>query len=304
MHLAYNHMRTNQDNYTGLIKAAKRGRLMQVVGYGSGQIVLDQRWSGLTIRDLAGPELAQIVWRRPNFDFGYLLDRGHGDWIGEAAYESLLGVGLEHLSGKNELLLPFSRCAFLFRFQEDSGDYDRTYCALLDQDSSGIRGMSFIRQDADIGNLARNWTKECAEFRLDEHGVASLNFDASKPDVAEMIERSFRQLIDDVVVASLLLAQRKEATATKQPSTLHRRIGSECGKASSRPDAPIVVLVDRAKLTAIAAEKRDLATAGRAGHVRRAHIRVLWRGTDKQRNVKVRSSLVNGGGGGGIYVVK
>jgi hypothetical protein len=105
-------------------------------------------------------------------------------------------------------------------------------------------------------------------------------------------------MVMDMIVATTIIMSPRELihTAQKRSTKLdilnrNRKVGTP------RLDAPTVVRVNRAAMSAHTAALSQFNGSGtpRRPHERRSHVRVLWRGTEKEREVRVRAASINGG---------
>ncbi|MBL0406424.1 hypothetical protein JKG68_20915 [Microvirga aerilata] len=285
-------------SYLDLVKAAKRGAVRPITGFEAGSHIVGGRWIGQTI--VGDPERPPFVFERPNYDLGSLFDRWHTDGIGRDAYSRYLEEGQRRLA-KRDLFLPQEICSYLYHCVEDELDFERTYCALLQQSGAGIEGTVFIRQEA-LNEPFRSWLIDAASFCLCPDGTTTYVYSIPRPKwsngAIETLKSRTDKLVGDVIVATMLITSSSKVVETSAKRSFsvdvynrNRRLGQK------KLDAPCIVKINRALLLA---EGARMTTQGEGGptkraHERRAHVRVIWRGTEKEREVKVRAASINGG---------
>ena len=291
-------------SYLDLVRAAKRGAVRAIVGWEPGYQAVPGRWSGQMI--VGDPERPSHVFERPNYDFEHLFDRVHTDWIGDNLYSHCLDEGYNRFA-KRAFFLPQEMCAYVFNCVEDYYDFDRTCCTLLQQTEMWIEGIVFFRQEASSGGL-RSWLMEAASFRLSPDGAATITYNIPRPDVPvgsiETLNARIAGVVEDVIVATMLVTLPSKAVEFRPTRSVGIKIYNSTRKLGQpRLDAPCIINVDRNLMLSEMADRRDYGTT-MCPHERRAHTRVIWRGTEKEREVKVRAASINGGNPMQPYRVK
>jgi hypothetical protein len=267
------------------------------------------RWGGEHWFGPIDPRVRAFDWERPNYDFGHLLDRRHSDWIGSEAYNRYREEGWDRIT-QGTFFLPHTQSAYLFRCVEDEYDFHRTYCAVIHETDDGITGSLFMQHDAPAGPVPRTWIMDCATFHFDGDGATAEVFGIPEAhateEVLEMIKAKTARTVEDVIVATTVLISPAQVAEIRQQRSVGLDLFNRNRKAGQpRIEAPRVVHI---KCTRLLAETVLTSEASRSGavkspHMRRAHPRVLWRGTDREREIKVRASMVNGGRGMQTYTV-
>jgi hypothetical protein len=296
-------------SYIDLVKEIRRGTALAVTGYSNGHIVGNARWNGQHWYGAIDPSVQNLGWERPNYDFGHLLDRRHSDWIGSEAYNRYLEEGKQQVN-QGAFFLPHPQSAYLFRCVEDDYDFHRAYCAVIHEMDDGITGSLFMQHDAPAGPVPRTWIMDCATFHFDGDGATAEVFGVPEAhatdEVLEMIKAKTAMTVEDVIVATMLLNSPAQITEIRQQRSVGLDLFNRNRKAGQpRIDAPRIVHINRTRLLAetVPTSKASRSGAVKSPHMRRAHIRVLWRGTDREREIKVRASIVNGGKGMQSYTV-
>ncbi|WP_181708802.1 hypothetical protein [Chthonobacter rhizosphaerae] len=290
-------------DYIDFVKAAKREEILAVTGFGAGEVVGFARWRGIEDVGLLWGTRKEL-WAQPSYEFGYFFDRSHNDWLGHEPYWSLRRDGISRLS-QQTFSLPHPRCVYLFNCAEDEFDYERTYCVVLDQNSESIEGRIFVRQNASLNNLASNWIMDAATFHLkgsELHLHIHLARSRVSRSVAEMLEARTELVAEDVIVATTLLFQPRDVVQRSQTHLKKtREYNSLHGRASELPK-PTKIEIGRSWLAGI---RTGAATGSKkAGHERRAHTRVLWRGMPWQKKLDIPATKVNGGSATQSYLVR
>jgi hypothetical protein len=104
--------------------------------------------------------------------------------------------------------------------------------------------------------------------------------------------------VHDMIVATMLITSPVKVVETIRGSHIpsgnpnrNRRLGIP------NVQAPTIVRIDRPALSAQQGTDTTLRSQGspKAPHLRRAHVRVIWRGTEKEREVIVKESVIHGG---------
>ncbi|MCG7391973.1 hypothetical protein MHY87_03535 [Microvirga sp. ACRRW] len=284
--------------YIDLVKAANRSLIRPIIGMESGYHLGFGRWIGQTI--LGDPETPPFVFERPNFDFGYHFDITHADWIGRDGYSRSLNQGHD-LIRQRKFFLPQELCAYVFHCTEDGLDFERTYCALLHETEDGIKGSVFIRQEAPSGPF-QSWLLDAASFHIGTDGAVTYTYRIPRPFLSDEVIQALKarndKTIDDMIVATMLLASRSNAIEVSSKRSFKvDRYNSRRKLGQQKLDAPCIVKINRDLLVAEAARVNGPQGVGGAKrpHERRSHFRVIGRGTARQREVIVRASSINGG---------
>jgi hypothetical protein len=299
-----------KQNYVELVKAIRRGTALAVTGYSNGHTVGNARWNGQHWYGAIDPSVQNLGWERANYDFGHLLDRRHPDWIGTEAYNRCLEDGWEQIT-QGTFFLPHPETAYLFHCVEDEYDFNRAYCVLLGEADNGVAGSVFMQHDAPAGTVPRTWIMDCTTFHFDMDGAIAEVFGVPEThatdEVLAMIKAKTAMTVEDVIVATMLLNSPSQVAEIRQRRSVGLDLFNRKRKASQpRIDAPRVVHINRTRLLAETVLTSEASRSGavKSPHMRRAHPRVLWRGTDKEREIKVRASMVNGGKEMQSYKVK
>ncbi len=197
-------------SYLNLVEAVRHKELFAIKGYGYGLVTAAARWRGEMHVGPADRDLSKVDWGMPNIEFGHSFDRLHPDWIGSQLYDQLLDEGNERLSRSGHFL-PHRSCAYLFHCVEDEEDYDRTYCLVLQETNTVVQGLTFIRQRPPSGHIWDRWIMDCASFKVGSQGV-TLDYGVAQPhaprDAIDMLTRKTTQMIDDAIVATMLVMSR------------------------------------------------------------------------------------------------
>jgi hypothetical protein len=291
-----------------LCRAARRNEVFKVDGFAAGQHIGLGRWSGPTLISRMESR-KRLQFDQPNFDLGNLLDRQDPTWIGEDVYNHYLFAGHDSIM-RSEYFQPYPRCAYLFHCGEDAYDYSRTYCSLLEQTEVGIVGTTLVRQHAPHGHHWARWVQDPAVFSIELDGSVIFRFNVPRPNASDEVISALTarvsRTLDDAIVATMLinapphLVQRTQArSAGLKIRNRNRRAGAP------RHEVPTLISLDRVRLVEdITSGARQAADGpSKAPHLRRAHIRVLWRGTPEERTVDVRATTVNGGKAAQTYKV-
>jgi hypothetical protein len=284
--------------YIDLVKAAKRGAVRPVTGLEAGYHLGSGRWIGQTI--VGDPETPPFVFERANFEFGHHFDTTHADWLGGEAYSYYLDEGYRRIT-QRDFFLPQPTCAYLFHFTEDPHDFERTYCILLHHTEIGIEGSIFIGQEAP-NEPFRSWLVDAASFRLSPDGPVTYIYSIPRPygtgEAIEALTARTGSAVEDVIVATMLIASpSKVAEISSKRSFRVDLYNSKRRLGQKQLDAPCIVKINRTLIIAEEARTNGQRDGGitKRPHERRAHIRLIWRGTEKEREVKVRAASINGG---------
>jgi hypothetical protein len=286
--------------YISLAKALQRNGVSTITSFGPGYASVPGRSNAVTqLGPLKQPARFSRL-DRANYDLGHLLDRRHSDWIGDAVYSNYCEEGYSRLL-RGDFVPPNERCVYVFRCVEDEWDWDRAYCLFLESTSNEIEGSIFFRQEG-ASDFGRRWTLDSGSFCLRAGGEITYSYDIPRPhasqQVIDMITHRTQITVDDMIVATMLIMSPVKVVDTIRASHVpsgnlnrRRRLGIP------NIEAPTIVRIDRPALAAQMTTDTVLRGQGapKTPHMRRAHVRVIWRGTEKEREVRVKESVINGG---------
>jgi hypothetical protein len=284
--------------YLDLIKSIQRKGVLRYTGLVADTD--DPPASPKTQFAIANVDSLYRNFARPNIEFGYLLDREEPH-LGYELYTHFCEEAHDRLD-TGDFFLPHPRCAYIFHYNKPDKDMQlEILCVLLDETEGEIVGRTF-RQIVLRSGVVSPWVLDPFLLRLNgTHGIEFI-FDTSVTAASqEAIDIHLDHLMPiagDVLVATAIMTSPAHLVRTEAKRSVSldaynckRKLGS------SRLEPPTIVHLNRevlaveANALARASEDRKLTTP----HERRAHVRIIGRGTDREREVRVKAASIKGG---------
>lgn len=271
-------------NFSDFVQELARGKVLKIAA------ALDRKIKAAPIE----PLFRRYDWAIPSFEFGFIFDPADPSFVGNEVCNDLWAEASDLLS-RNEMRLPFSECAFLFRYRETVNRYETVNLVHLRDDGEAIWGDTYFQQAIDHPSKSK-WTKTPFQFVLHPTLSVEMNFDPMvrlSPSWEQEYRLDLRSKYTEALYAALLLGSRRNSVEEAVADNVDP-IEHAAPKGDNRdlgPPATRIIEVNQSMLVAAARSKRVGIGSERRPHERRGHYRNLQSG----KKVWVNACKIHGG---------
>jgi hypothetical protein len=109
--------------------------------------------------------MREANWALPVYDFSYLFDPSHSDYVGNRLFDSLYNEGVAVLQN-SQFRLPYEEVVYLFKYTETAKRYQMINAVVLSDEGDAIVGHTYFKRPIKGDPIASRWTLAPGQFSL------------------------------------------------------------------------------------------------------------------------------------------